>query len=237
MNLKSNIIRGGIVAAALFLSIGIFGSASANAQGGNVLKEVLDRMDANYKTLTTFRSNVSMVKFNEQIGSRDMTEGTTSYISKNGRKKMYIRIDWTKPQDESIVVIGDEYQLYRPKLGQAIRGNTKSAKNSGAAGGAFAFMSMSKAELQSNYVVQYAGQEGVTGAVQTWHLVMTPKTKTSYKSADLWVDSNGMPLQVKITELNDDTTTVVLSKIEKNADIKESQFNMKLPANTQIIPG
>ena len=147
------------------------------------------------------------------------------------------RIDWTKPVNESIVVIGDKYQLYRPKLGQAIRGTTSQAKNSGSAGGALAFVSMSKAQLQANYNVQYIGQEGVSDGTQTWHILMTPKVPTNYKSAELWVDANGMPRQAMIKEQNDDTTTVLLTNIEKNADVKASVFAMDLPAGTKIVKG
>ena len=70
-------------------------------------------------------------------------------------------------------------------------------------------MSMSKAQLQSNYTVNYLGQESA-GGTSTWHLELVPKTKTSYKTAELWVDSNGMPIQAKIIEQNNDSTTVFL---------------------------
>lgn len=236
MNLERNIIRKSIAAAFIAVFVGMVGVSTSNAQG--VLKEILDRMDGNYKTLSTFRSSVKMDKFNEQIGSHDVKEGTTAFISKNfSKKQMYVRIEWTKPLEESVVVIGEQYKLYRPKLGQAIVGSTKGAKNSGAAGGALAFMSMSKAELQKNYLVQYIGQEGITGAVQTWHILMTPKKAANYKTADLWVDSDGMPRQAKITELNNDTTTVVLTEIKKNADVKANEFSLDVPKGTKIVKG
>ena len=66
---------------------------------------------------------------------------------------------------------------------------------------------------------------------------MTPKAATSYKAAELWVDVNGMPRQAKIIEQNNDTTTVLLTNIEKNADVKASAFAMDLPAGTKIVKG
>lgn len=235
MKSDRRIVRSVVSVFAIGFVFGIFGASVSNAQGP--LKEILDRMDGNYKTLSSFRSNVTMVKFNEQIGSRDTSEGTTSYLPKSRKTKntMYVRIDWTKPVNESIVVIGDTYQLYRPKLGQAIRGTTAKAKNSGSAGGALAFVSMSKAQLQANYNVQYVGQEGISDGTQTWHILMTPKAATSYKSAELWVDVNGMPRQAKITEENDDTTTVLLTKIEKNIEVAASAFSMDVPKGTKIV--
>lgn len=234
MRLNNRTIRSILVLVAVTFSIGAFGAAQGNAQ---ILKEVLDRMDKNYKTLQTVRSDITMVKANNQLDTKDTTSGSVAFISKNYKKKLYARIDWTKPLEESMVVIGDRYQLYRPSLKQAIIGSTKQTKTSGAAGGALAFMSMSKAEIQTNYDVKYVGQEGVSGSVQTWHIFMTPRTPTSYKSADLWVDSDGMPRQAMITENNGDTTTIVLAKIKKNDEVKTSEFSLDVPKGTKIING
>mgnify|MGYP000595575156 CR=1 FL=1 len=68
-----------------------------------------------------------------------------------------------------------------------------------------------------------------------WHLNMVPKKKTSYKMADLWVDGNGMPIQIRITESNDDTKTILLSNLKKNVTIRASDFEVKLPKGTKII--
>ena len=53
--------------------------------------------------------------------------------------------------------------------------------------------------------------------------------------ADLWVDGNGMPVQAKITEKNNDTTLVLLSNMQKNVTIKASEFKINLPKGTKII--
>jgi len=46
-----------------------------------------------------------------------------------------------------------------------------------------------------------------------------------------------MPIQAKVIEKNNDTTTVLLSNFEKNAKINASQFKVNLPKGTQIIKG
>jgi outer membrane lipoprotein-sorting protein len=225
MDIKRKIVRYGIAAIGLSFFIAALGTSNTN---GQVLKEILDRMDGNYKALKSLRSNVTMVKVNPQLGTRDIWAGTSNYLAKNGGDPRCVRIDWTKPV-ENLVVKGDKYQIFRPKMLVAYTGTTDGAKNSGAAGGAFSFISMSKAERQANYLVQYVGQEAIKGGVQTWHIVLTPKKPTSYKSADLWVDQNGMPRMTTITEKNDDTTTVLLESIETNVKIKLSIFSFELP--------
>ncbi|HEX8637747.1 MAG TPA: outer-membrane lipoprotein carrier protein LolA, partial [Pyrinomonadaceae bacterium] len=102
--------------------------------------------------------------------------------------------------------------------------------------GALAFMSMSKAQLKANYNVKYIGQENV-GAVPTWHLELTPKAAGSYKQADLWVDGNGMPIQAKVIERNNDATTVLLTNLQKNITIQSEIFALNPPKGTKIIKG
>jgi outer membrane lipoprotein-sorting protein len=98
-------------------------------------------------------------------------------------------------------------------------------------------MNMSKDQLKANYTIKYLGQEKVSGDVPTWRLELTPKKATSFKMAELWVDGNGMPIQAKVVESNNDTTTVLLSDFEKNAKINLSQFEVKLPKDTKIVKG
>src|SRR5258706_4312436 len=95
--------------------------SEARAQGGP-LGEILRRMDLNNKSLKSLRAGVTMVKYNPQLNVSDTTVGSTTYLSKAVNGTMYVRIDWTKPVQEQISVIGDSYELYRPRLNQVIQG-------------------------------------------------------------------------------------------------------------------
>jgi outer membrane lipoprotein-sorting protein len=95
---------------------------------------------------------------------------------------------------------------------------------------------MSKAQLQANYNIAYLGQENV-GAVPTWHLELIPKTANNFKKADLWVDGNGMPIQARVTENNSDTTTIMLSNLQKNVSINVAEIPIRLPKKIKIIQG
>ncbi len=205
------------------------------SKGG--IRGIAERMENNYRTLSSLRANVIMVKTNGQIGTSDVSVGSTNFLPKSGKHVMYVRIDWSKPTVESMVSIGENYKLYRPRLGVVIEGKASSKKMSRFDDGAFAFMSMSKAELQNNYSVSYVGQEDIKDGTPTWHIMMTPKIKTSYKSTDLWIDLSGMPRQTKVSEWNGDTTTVLLTEIEKNIVLDVSIFNLRLPQGTKIIKG
>lgn len=226
---STNNIRTLVVSAAF----GLILAGSASAQGP--LGQILGWMDDNYKTLTSLKSNVTMVKTDSVLGESDTYEGKTSFLPESYAGKKYVRIDWSKPVVENIVVVGDEYQLFRPKLNQVIKGLTKSAKSGAAAGGALSFISMSRSQLKANYDVKYMGEAKISGGVATVHLLLTPLKKTSYKTAELWVDRSGMPQMAKITENNNDTTTILLTGIEKNTKVDYSLFKLALPKNVKVV--
>lgn len=229
----NKVLRIGLVAICLGF---IFSSVSVSeAKAQNILGEILRRMDDYNKSLQSMKADVTMVKYNPQLNVSDTTVGTTSYLPKTGKRVMYVRIDWTKPVQEQISVIGDSYELYRPRLNTVIQGKTQQAKNSASVGGALSFMNMSKNQLKANYDVIYIGEEQISGGAKTWHIQLTPKTAASYKLADLWVDSNGTPLQAKITEKNNDTTTVLLSNIVKNDTINASIFKLNYPKSVKRV--
>ena len=200
------------------------------------LNEILKRMEINRNTMQTLRSNVTMVKYNAQLKESDTAQGTSIYLPLKGRDAL-VRIDWLKPVEEKLAVVNGKYTLYRPRLKQAIIGNAKNAKGNGKANGALAFMNMSKEQLKANYTIKYLGEENVSGKIPTWHLELTPKIATNFKSAELWVDGNGMPIQAKVIESNNDSTTVLLSNFEKNATINADDFEIKLPPDTKRIKG
>lgn len=210
--------------------------AVTETKGQAILNDILKRMDNNNKSLQTLRANVAMDKFNSQLDEHDLYEGKAIYLPQ-AKSNAYVRIDWSKPVEESLAVVKKDYILYRPRLNQVIIGNVSKAQGSGKSNNALAFINMSKAQLKANYSITYIGQESISGAVQTWHIQLTPKTAAGYKVADLWVDGDGMPRQMKVTENNKDTTTVLLTSIEKNVQIKGEAFVINYPKNATIVKG
>ena len=222
-----------VIAIAFILN---FAAAEASAQG--VLKEILDRMDANNKALKSLKSRIRLDKTDAVLNETDTKEGELTYLPGRSEKQIHVRINWTRPVEEQLAVGNGEYVLYTPRRKQAIVGKVDSVKNKNSkAGGVLAFMSMTRAQLAENYQVQYAGDETVKSGVLAFHLVLTPKKPTSYKSADLWVDKNGMPVQAKIVEKNNDSTTILLSDIQRNPTVNASIFKISPPKGTAIVQG
>lgn len=225
-------LKTGFAALAAMFLFSIFAVSETKAQ--NPLPEILKRMDEHQKALTSLKASVMMDKYNPQIDTHDVYEGVSQYVAVKGRDAR-VRIDWNKPAQETLAYADGQYIIYRPRTGEALTGNRSSKGNSSSASSALSFMNMSKEQLRANYSVKYLGRETVSGGVDTWHLELTPKTAQSYKSAELWVDGNGMPLQIKVVEKNNDSTTVLLSNLQKNISIDGKQFKLALPKGTKII--
>ena len=226
--------RYGFTAIALTFILGAFAAVQTKAQPTT---EILKRMDEHYKALKSLQANILREKTDTALGEADKMSGTISLLPGSGRN-FSMRLDWTQPRTETISVVNGQYVLYTPGIKQAYTGSSDSKQLNNKGGSALKVISMTKKEeLKANYDIQYLGQENISGGVPTWHLKLTPKTKAEYQFADIWVDGNGMPLQVKITQSNNDTDVILLTNLKKNVSLNGSIFKVSLPKDTKIIKG
>jgi hypothetical protein len=178
-----------------------------------------------------------MEKYNAQLRDKDNYSGFVLYLPATGRDAS-VRIEWQKPQHEILAVSKGQYTLFRPRLMQAITGKSGSVKGKAGASGVLGMMYMTKQQLEASFQpVQDVREETLWGGVSTIHLTLVPKGNASFKYAEIWVDSSGMPVQTKIVEKNDDATTMRLSDMERNIKIQSDDFNLKLDSNVKIVKG
>ena len=209
---------------------------TANAQAG-LVSSLLTKMERNRQNLKTLSADLSMQKYNSQLRDSDNYYGTVRYIPSGGRAASFVRLDWNKPQQEILVVANGSYILYRPRLKQAIIGNTTSVSDK-KDNGVLALLNMSAAQLRSRFGdFQDQREETIWGGIRTTHLKAIPKTAASYKYIELWIDDSGMPVQTKMVEKNDDSTTMRLSNVNTNADIPMSTFKLDLDSSVKRIKG
>jgi len=228
-----NYLKIGFMAIAILVLTASVSVTETRAQS-SIINEILKRMDEHYKALASLKSNVTMDKYNSQLDEHDVSEGTVVYLPAKGRDAT-VRIDWVKPQQEILVVLNKTYVDYKPSIKQAITGKVSDVQKGGNTGGMLDFMSMSKDQLRENYAIRYMGEENVSGSISTWHLELTPKAAKSYKSADIWVDKDGMPIQTRMNEKNNDSSTILLSGLRKNETINGGVFKLSLPPDVKII--
>jgi len=224
------------LALAFILSVVVINPATTNGQGAGLVSSVLNRMEKNRESLKSLRAGISMVKYNSQLGVEDKYNGVVLYLPGAGRQAS-VRIDWNSPRREVITVANNKYIIYRPNLNVAYTGNSRSMKGEGnKVGGLMDMMNMSRGQLESRFhPVKDVREETLWGGVGTIHLTLVPKGNAGYKYAEVWIDSAGMPVQTKIVEKNDDSTTMRLTALEKNSKISSSDFDVKLDSSVKIV--
>ena len=220
---------------AVLASVLVSSPKAANAQSAGLVSSVLNRMERNRQTLKSLKASLSMEKYNAQLRDKDNYHGWVLYQPGSGRDAS-VRIEWQKPRHEVLAVSKGQYTLYRPSLNQAMVGKSGSMKGKAGAGGVLDMMYMSKAQLEARFQpVQDVREETLWGGVSTIHLTLVPKNDSSFKYAEIWVDSSGMPVQTKIVEKNGDATTMRLSGLERNLKISSNEFSLKLDSSVKIV--
>lgn len=225
----------GLMLTMLVGAITLVSPKPASAQSAGLLSSALNRMQQNRQSLRSLRASLSMEKYNAQLRDSEKYSGVVLYIPGGGRDAS-VRIEWQKPQHEILAVANGQYTLFRPRLNMAYKGSSKSSKNK--AGGVLEMMYMTKQQLEARFQpVKDVREETLWGGVSTIHLTLVPKGNASFKYAEIWVDSSGMPVQTKIVEKNDDATTMRLSSLERNPRISSDEFVVKLDSNVKIVKG
>ena len=229
------LVSSGLMIALIFSAFAVV-SPTANGQGAGLVSSVLSRMEKNRESLKSLRAGINVVKYNSQLGVEDKYSGVVIYLPTSGRQAA-VRIDWTSPRKETLAVNNNRYTLFRPALKVAYTGDSrKMGKGDNNANSLLSMMSMSRAQLEARFQpVKDVREETLWGGVGTIHLTLVPKGKASYKYAEVWIDNSGMPVQTKIVELNDDSTTMRLTGLEKNARISSGDFEVKLDSNVKIV--
>jgi outer membrane lipoprotein-sorting protein len=228
------LISSGLMLAFILSTLVLVAPTTTNGQGAGLVSSVLNRMEKNRQTLKSLRAGISVSKYNSQLGTEDKFNGVVIYLPSAGRQAS-VRIDWSSPRKEVLAVNNNKYTIFRPALGIAYTGDSRRMKDN-KAGGLMEMMNMSRGQLEARFEpVKDVREETLWGGVSTIHLTLVPKGNPGYKYAEVWIDAGGMPVQTKIVEKNDDSTTMRLMNLEKNQKISQSDFDVKLDPNVKIV--
>jgi outer membrane lipoprotein-sorting protein len=222
-------------AAVLATALAVCSPNEARGQSAGLVSSVLNKLERNHQTMKSLRAGITMEKYDSQLRDAERYYGVVIYVPAPGGRNDSVRIDWNKPQHETLAVSNGQYTLYKKRLAVAYRGNAKSHWNE--AGNILSLIYLPRGELQRKFQIQDVREETLGGGVSTVHLSLVPKAAVDFKYAEIWVDSSGMPIQAKVVEKNDDATTVRLNNPEKNAKVSSDEFIVKLDPGVKIIKG
>jgi outer membrane lipoprotein-sorting protein len=180
-----------------------------------------------------------LVKDDAIIDETDTFEGVVTFLQKTENQGRYVRIDWTRPRAQSIALRGDVFESYVPALKTMTIGTA--TQISAGSSGLFSLLAGSKRQMMENYGIDYLGQEQIIGGVQTWHLRVTPKNRTGYyRFSDIWVDGDGMPLQVMDSGGRYSTRPVSMERLGLTpavmAMVKRTEEETGVKINCEIDP-
>lgn len=204
----------------------------ANSNGK--LDEILDKMEQTARTIKTLEADMRQEKRDMQIGGKEVYAGRISFLHA-GKNNDKVRIDYSIPEGQVVIVDGNQISLYQPRIKQVIitTRQAQAAKNQ-----EYSFLATpykSVPELKTQYEIAYAGDEQVESK-ETAKLELTPKAASSIKKLTLWVDQSAwLPLKYQVIEKNNNVTTFTVSNLRKNEGFSAERFKPKWPADTKVV--
>lgn len=223
-----------VIAALLTMTFGAYQTIEATT-APQLLTGVLSKMQAAHRNLRAMRASMVQQRRNPQIGSTETDYGT--FIYKPGSKgKSKLRIDYTKPDQKSVSVIGENLTFYQPRINQVFKSTlSKAAKGKTSSYSALVGLDSSLESLTRDYNVEYVKDELVAGK-QTTRLHLTPKGGSPFSRIELWVSNEfWLPVQYQMFERNGDSTLVKFTGIEINPNLADNLFNVNIPAGTKVV--
>jgi len=220
----------------LFLAtMSVAPASRTSAQSAGLVSSILSRMERQKKNLKTLRANINMEKYNSQLRDKETWSGIVLYIPAAGNA--FVRLEWNSPHHEILTSENGNYMLYQPRKKIVYEGKNNHFNNR-SDGDVLALMNMSATQLRTKFgEFQDMRDETLWGGVWTQHFKVTPKTAASYKYIEVWVDGEGMPVQTKMVEKNDDATTIRLTNLAKNQTIPPDQFKQNLDSSVKRVKG
>lgn len=170
--------------------------------------------------LRTMRADFEQTKVLTLLDESETSKGKV-LLQVPGR----LRWDYLAPQPGALVVKDGRFARYVPQTRQVFRGAAKGEADLLVGFGPGA------AQLGSKYDVTLVGDETVGGRA-AWVLDLKPRATQGglFAAIRLWVDQQrAIPVQTRLTEPTGDTTTLRFDKVEINAALPASAFDLSLP--------
>jgi outer membrane lipoprotein-sorting protein len=189
------------------------------AAGGQEKEQVLRSLEARGRELRTMKAEFVQVKVSAVLGDREETRGSV-LLQVPGR----LRWDYTAPDHSAMLIRDGRFERYFPRTKQVFRGAARGEADLLVGFGPGA------ADLGRKYEVTLVGEEalGAGGAAQ--HLRLKPREPGLFALIELWVErARSIPVQTRLTEPTDDTTTIRFDAVALNVSLPADAFDLRLP--------
>ncbi len=223
-----------VIATLLMMMVGTYHNTEAKA-ATQLLTGVLSKMQTAHRSLRSMRAALVQQRHNPQIGSTETDYGTFIY-KPGGKGKSKLRIDYTRPDQKSVAVVGENLTFYQPRINQVLKTTlSKAAKGKTSSYSVLVGLDSSLESLTKDYNVEYVKDELVGGKPAT-RLQLIPKAGSAFSKIELWVSNEfWLPVQYQMYERNGDSTLVKFTGMEINPNIADSLFNVNIPSGTKVV--
>lgn len=194
-------------------------------------RQVFDLMTKHYKTLSTVKGYASLTR---QTAKLDVPSEKRTGLFKHTAEGSMSRVDLFGPT-ETLSISNGTYTFYRPKEKEAFTGTmTNGSVNAGRAY-VLEIVFADPDIYQRDFRTIYLGKATINAGIPVYQLMLTPLKDPGRHPIELWVDMDGMPIQVRVTEKNGDSSTLLFANISKNKNIKSSEFAVKFNKQTKVL--
>ena len=214
----------GLLVFAVLLASGVPAAATAQQPQG---LETLERAAARYEGVTAlcadFVQHLDVTLLgDERTGSGRMCQAQPDRFA----------MRFTEPAGDLVVIDGESIWLYYPSNDEKL---VIRLQVTGTAGGYDLHREFLDRPAEK-YEVEYEATEVVDNH-ETHRLRLTPKQRSSYGSAVLWIDT-GTPVlrRIRIYEENETVRTITLSNVQLGpADLDPAFFTFDVPPGADVI--
>ncbi len=220
----------GILVSVLGLVLPAFAGSDAN------LEKILAKMDETAARFRTAQARFTWTTFNSVVNEVSGTQTGKIYFQRNGDEtEMAAIID--PPDSQQVVFSHGKIQVYKPRTGTLDVYDAGTHREEFETFLVLGFGSSGK-DMVKSFDVTYAGEEKIDGT-DTIELELVPKSdkiKEHFPKIILWINpQNGISVQQKLLEPNEDYRLAKYSDIQLGQRIPAKVFQIKTSGNTKVV--
>jgi outer membrane lipoprotein-sorting protein len=188
--------------------------------------QVLTRLDAK-----AFKSLEASISQSQLLSGAKTPVETGKIYMKTGKSSPMVLLDITAPKKKSALVKDGELKYYDQAANGYRQGKADPKSN------VFQLLltgfGVSSETLKKYYTPQLTGRETIDGvAAAVLELNSISNQTGDFKKVTLWLDTKTwVPVQMRLTEKDNDTTDFKYSKVQLNKGLSDSAFKLNIPKN------
>ncbi len=208
--------------------------AFSGAALGASLEQVLADMDRAAAAFKDMSAKLTRLDHTAVINDTSRETGTVR-MKRVGAREIRLRIDFEEPDPRTVVFERATARIYYPKI-QTVQVYDLGKHRSLIDQFLMLGFGSSGTELAKNYQLKVLGEEKISGEA-TVRLELVPKAqsvKEYLSKAELWVASNGCPMQQKFSRPSGDYTVITYEGLSLNTNLADQTFRLALPKGVKV---